>query len=136
MPRDWRSTTSCRSPMSYTVDDVAQRTQSSPSEVVNKAVEAALQLVRDLEDKLAAKSVGIATTPSIAKQVVSTLARHDIHIQGADQAKDLGLDVSIARKPMRRTMAKRWAKAGGRTRRCAKFGKWTLRQASAILWRT
>ena len=37
------------------VDDLAQRTQSSPSEVVNKAVEAALQLVRDLqEDKLVA----------------------------------------------------------------------------------
>ena len=70
------------------VDDLAQRTQSPPSEVVNQAVEVALQLVQDLqEDKLAvaAKSVVIATTPSIAKQVVSTLAGHDIHIQGADQ---------------------------------------------------
>ena len=121
------------------VDDLAQRTQSPPSEVVNKAVEAALQLVRDLqEDKLAvaSKSVVIATTPSIAKQVVSTLARHDIHIQEASQAKDLGLDVSSARKPTRRTMAKRWAKAVRRTRRCARFGKWTSKQASARLWRT
>ena len=90
------------------VDDLAQRTQSPPSEVVNKAVEAALQLVRDLqEDKLAvaSKSVVIATTPSIAKQVVSTLARHDIHIQEARHAKDLWLDVSSARKPMRRRLA-------------------------------
>ena len=70
------------------VDDLSQRTQSPPSEVVNMAVEAALQLVQDLqEDELAvaAKSVVIAATPSIAKQVVSTLAGHDIHIQGADQ---------------------------------------------------
>ena len=84
-------------------------------------MEAVLQLVRDLqEDKLAvaSKSVVIATAPSIAKQVVSTLARHDIHIQEASQAKDLGLDVSSARKPMRRTMAKRWAKAVRRTKRC------------------
>ena len=76
-------------------------------------MEAALQLVRDLqEDKLAvaSESVVIATTSSIVKQVVTFLARRDIHIQGADQAKDLGLDVSSARKPMRRTMAKRWTK--------------------------
>ena len=120
------------------VDDLAQRTQAPPSEVVNKAVEAALQLVRDLqEDKLAvaSQSVVIATTLSIAKQVVSTRARHDIHIQEASQAKDLGLDVSSAGMPMRRTMAKRWAKAGRRTRRCARFGKWTSKQASARLWR-
>ena len=37
----------------------------------------------------------------------------------------LVLDVSSARKPMRRTMAKGWAKAVRRTRRCARFGKWT-----------
>ena len=60
----------------------------------------------------------IATTPLIAKQVVASLARHDIHIQEASQARDLGLDVSSSRKPMRRTMAERWAKAGRRTRRC------------------
>ena len=36
------------------VDDLAQRTQAPPSEVVNKAVEAAMQLVQDLqESKLA-----------------------------------------------------------------------------------
>ena len=52
------------------------------------------------------KSVVIATTPSIAKQVVATFARHDVHVQVADQAKDLGLDVPLARRPMRRTMAK------------------------------
>ena len=66
---------------------------SPSSEVVNKTVEAALQLVRDVqEDKLAvaSKSAVIATTPNIAKQVVSSLARHDIHIQDANQAKDLG----------------------------------------------
>ena len=121
------------------VDDLAQRTQAPPSEVVNKAVEAGLQLVRVLqEDKLAvaSKSVVIATTPSIAKQVVSTLARHDTHIQEASQTKYLGLDVSSARKPMRRTTAKRWAKARRRTRRCARFGKWTSKQASARRWRT
>ena len=92
--------------------DLAQRTQPPPSEVVNKTVEAALQLVRDpQEDKLAvaSKSVVIATNPNIAKQIVSSLARHDIHIQEASQAKDLGLDVSSAREPMRRTMAKSWA---------------------------
>ena len=107
------------------VDDLAQRTQSPPNEVVNKELEAALQLVRDLqEDKLAvaSKSVVIATTPSTSKQVVSTLARHDIHIQEASSAT------------MRRTVAKRWAKAGRRTRRCARFGKWTSKQASARLW--
>ena len=68
------------------VDDLAQRTQSPPNEVVTKTVKAALQWVRDLqEDKLAvaSKSVVIATTPSIAKQLVSSLARHDIHIQEA-----------------------------------------------------
>ena len=110
-----------------------------PSEVVSKTVEAALQLLRDpQEDNLAvaSKSVVIATTPNIAKQVVSSLARHDIHIQEASQAKDLVLDVFSARKPMRRTMAKRWVKAGRRTRRCARFGKWTSKQASARLWRT
>ena len=48
----------------------------------------------------------------------------------------LGLDVSSARNSMRRTRAKRWVKAGRRTRRCAKFGKWTSKQASARLWRT
>ena len=42
----------------------------------------------------------------------------------------------IARKPIRRTMAKRWAKAGRRTRRCARFVRWTSRQASARTWRT
>ena len=97
------------------VNDLAQRTQSPLSEVVNKTVEAALQLVRDLqEDKLAAasKSVVIAITSLIAKQLVSSLARYDIHTQEASQAKDLGLDVSSARKPMCRTMAKRWANAG------------------------
>ena len=41
-----------------------------------------------------------------------------------------------ARKPMRRSMAKRWAKAGRRTRRCARFGKWISKQATARLWRT
>ena len=69
-------------------DDLAQRTQSPPSEVVNKTVEAALQLVRDLqEDRLAvaSKSVVIATTSSVAKQVVSSRARHDIHIEDASQ---------------------------------------------------
>ena len=79
-------------------DDLAERTQSTPSEVVSKTVEAALQLVRDSqEDKMAvaSKSVVIATTTNIAKQVVSSLARHDIHIQEASQAKDLGLDVSV-----------------------------------------
>ena len=108
------------------VDDLAQRTQAPPSTVE------ALQLVLDLqEDKMAvaSKSVVIATTPNVAKQVVSSFARHDIHIQEASQARDLGLDVSSARKPMRRTMAKRWTKAGRRTRRCARFGK-TSEQAS------
>ena len=75
-------------------------------------------------------------TSLIAKQAVSSLARHDIHIQEASQARDLGLDVSSARKPMRRTMAKRWVKAGRRTRRCARFGRWTSKQATARLWRT
>ena len=95
------------------VDDLAQRTQAPPSEVVSKAVEAALQLVQDLQGNklaVASKSLVIATTPLIAKQVGSSLARHDIHIQEASQARDLGLDVSSARKPMRRTMAKRWTK--------------------------
>ena len=113
------------------VDDLAQRTQSSPSEVVNKAV-AALHLVRDLqEDKLAvaSKSVVIATTPNNAKQVVSALAKHDIHIQEASQAKDLSLDMSRARKSMRRTMSKRRAKAGRRTIRCARFHKSTSKQS-------
>ena len=32
-------------------------------------------------------------------QLRPALARHDIHIQGADLSKDLGLDVSSARKP-------------------------------------
>ena len=94
-------------------DDLAQRTQAPPSEVVNKTVEAALQLVRDLqEDRLAAasKSVVIATTPLVAKQVVCSLARHDLHIQEASQAKDLGLDVSSARKPVRRP----WPRDGSR----------------------
>ena len=115
------------------VDDLAQRTP--PSEVVNKAVEAAMQLVQDLQESklaVASKSVVIATTPQIAKQV----ARHDIHIQEAGQARDLGLDVSSARKPARRTMAKRWAKAGRRTKRCARFGRWASKQATARLWRT
>ena len=71
---------------------------------------------------VASKSVVIATTPQITKQVVSALARHEIHIQEASQARDLGLDVSSARKPTRRTMAKRWVKAGRRMRRCARFG--------------
>ena len=117
------------------VDDLAQRTQAPPSEVVNKTVEAALDLQ---EDKLsvASESVVIATTPNIAKQVVSSFARHDMHMQEASQARGLGLDVSGARKPMRRTMAKRWVKAGRRSRRCAKFGKWTSKQASARPWRT
>ena len=109
------------------VDDLAQRTQAPPSEVVNKAVEAALQLVQDLQGSklaVASKSVVSATTPQIAKQVVSSLARHEIHIQEARQARDLGLDVSSARKPIRRTVAKRWVKAGRRTRRCARFGRW------------
>ena len=121
------------------VDDLAQRTQAPPSEVVNKAVEAALQLVQDLLGSklvVASKSVVIATTPQITKQVVSALARHEIHIQEASQARDLGLDVSSARKPTRRTMAKRWVKAGRRTRRCARFGRWASKQASARLWRT
>ena len=121
------------------VDDLAQRTQAPPSEVVNKAVEAALQLVQDLQGSklvVASKSVVIATTPQITKQVVSALARHKIHIQEASQARDLGLDVSSARKPTRRTMAKRWVKAGRRTRRCARFGRWASKQASARLWRT
>ena len=68
------------------VDDLAQRTQSPPNEVVDKTVEAALQWVRHLqEDKLAvaSKSVVIVITPSVAKQLVSSLARHDIHIQEA-----------------------------------------------------
>ena len=109
------------------MDDLAQRTQAPPSEVVNKAVEAALQLVQDLQGSklvVASKSVVIATTPQIAKQVVSSPARHEIHIQEASQARDLGLDVSSARKPTRRTMAKRWVKVGRRTRRCARFGRW------------
>ena len=65
------------------VDDLAQRTQSPPSE----------ELVRDLQEDMlavASKSQVIATTPSIAKQVVSTLARHDKDIQEASRAKDLG----------------------------------------------
>ena len=82
------------------------------------------------------KSVVIATTPQIAKQVVSSLARHEKHIQEASQARDLGVDVSSARKPIRRTMAKRWVKAGRRTRRCARFGRWASKQATARLWRT
>ena len=48
--------------------------------------------LRDLqEDKLAvgSKPVVVASTPSIAKQVVSTLASHDIHIQEPSQAMDL-----------------------------------------------
>ena len=71
------------------VDDLTQRPQSPPSE----------ELVRDLqEDKLAvaSKSEVIATTPSIAKQVVSTLARHDKDIQEASQAKDWGLQCKKA----------------------------------------
>ena len=87
------------------VDDLAQRTQAPPSEVVNKAVEAAVQLVQDLQGSklvVASKSVVIATTPQITKQVVSALARHEIHIQEASQARDLGLDVSSARKPTSR----------------------------------
>ena len=52
---------------------LAQRTQSPPSEVVNNAVEAALQLVRDLqEDKLA-----------LAKQVVSTLAVWQVDLEAS-----------------------------------------------------
>ena len=107
--------------------------------VVNKAVEAAFQLVQDLQGSklaVASKSVVVATTPQIAKQVVSSLARHEIHIQEASQARDLGVDVSSARKPIRRAMAKRWVKAGRRTRRCARFGRWASKQATARLWRT
>ena len=47
-------------PAAQWVDDLAQRTQSPPSEVVNKAMEAALQQVRDLqEDKLAVASKSV-----------------------------------------------------------------------------
>ena len=132
---------SCTRPprLSNGVDDLAQRTQAPPGEVVNKAVEAALQLVQDLQGSklaVAARSVVIATTPQIAKQVVSSLARHEIHIQEASQARDLGLDVSSARKSTRRTMVKRWVKAGRRTKRCARFGRWASKQASDRLWRT
>ena len=73
------------------VDDLAQRMQAPPREVVNKAVEAAVQLVQDLQGGklvVASKSVVFATTPQIAKQVVSSLARHEIHIQEASQTRD------------------------------------------------
>ena len=94
------------------------------------------RILQESKLAVASKSVVIATTPQIAKQVVSSLARHDIHIQEAGQARDLGLDVSSARKSARRTMAKRWAKAGKRTKRCARFGRWASKQATARLWRT
>ena len=145
--RDWRSSTSCRSRTSCTHPPRLHNgwmTWHSERRLrrvrwSTRRLRPALQLVRDLqEDKLAvaSKSVVIATTPSIANQVVATLARHDIHIQEASQAKDLGLYVSSARTPMRRTMANRWAKAVRRTRRCARFGKWTSKQANARQWRT
>ena len=92
--------------------------------------------MRDLqEDRLAvaSKSVVIATTSSIAKQVVSSLARHDVHIQEASQAKDLGLDVSSSKKAK---ASNHGQEAGRRTRSCATLGKWTSNQASARLWRT
>ena len=118
--RDWRSTTSCRSRSSCTRPPRLRNvwtTWHSARKLRQVRWSArrsrrALQLVQDLQgNKLAfaSKPVVIATTPLIAKQVVSSLARHDIHIQEASQARDLGLDVSSARKPMRRTMAKRWA---------------------------
>ena len=44
--------------------------------------------------------------------------------------------MSSARKPIRRTLAKRWVKAGRRTRRCARLGRWASKQATARLWRT
>ena len=89
MLRDWRFVTSCRRPTRYTpstttaqcVDDLSQRTQSPPSEVVNKAVEAALQLVQDLqEDRLAVAAKSVVTSRSC-----QLFAEHDKHIQGADQ---------------------------------------------------
>ena len=94
----WRSTTSCRSRTSctrpprlrngWTIWHSARKLRRA--EVVSKAVEAALQLVQDLQGNklaVASKSVVIATTSLIAKQVVSSLARHDIHIQEASQAR-------------------------------------------------
>ena len=89
--------------------------------------------MRDLqEDKLAvvSKSVVIATTPSIARQVASSLARHDTHIQEANQAKDLDLCVQCNKT----NMAKRWANAGRQMRRLTRGpAKWTSKHASARL---
>ena len=68
------------------VDDLAQRTQAPPSEVVDKAVQAALQMVRDLEDPrlaVAFKSVVIATNPDTATKGVAQLGGQDIHFQCA-----------------------------------------------------
>ena len=91
-----------------------------PSEVVQKAVEAALLLVRDVEGQrlaVASKFVVIASKPVIARRVVAQLATHDTHIQCAAAARDLGIDVSGAAKPTRQTIVK--------------FGKLTTRAASA-----
>ena len=68
------------------MNDLAQRTQAPPSEVVSKAVKAALQLMQDQQGNklaVASKSVVIATTSLIAKQEVSFLVGHDIRIQEA-----------------------------------------------------
>ena len=78
-----------------------------------------------------------ATTSVITKQVVSSLARHDIHIQEASQAKGswswmCQVQESRCVVPWPRDGPRQ----GRRMRRCARFGKWTSKQATARLWRT
>ena len=88
------------------VEDLGQRTRALPSEVVEKAVRAAE------EQRLAeaSKSVVPGAKHDIAAQVVAQLARQDIHI------------LCTLTGPTDR-----------RRRRCAKFGGWTTRAASAII---
>ena len=71
------------------MDDLAQRTQAPPSEVVSKALEAALDLQGN-KLAVASKSVVIATTPLIAKQVVSSLARHGKKADTSYHGQEMG----------------------------------------------
>ena len=119
------------------VDDLALRVQGVKGAVVQRAVSAAGALLKGLEDRGAKvsreKTVVMASSRQLEKQVQEGLAGEGFQIQTATTARDLGGDAQVRGRRRIPVARGRVIKSSKRTGRIAHLAR-KKREAAKLIW--
>ena len=119
------------------VDDLSQRVQGLRASVLSKTVQAASDLVSALRKKgarISPKSAILSSDPKLSRRVQQLLRGRGVDLKVAVDARDLGLDATVAKRRRVGTFKARFAKGAARAKVIRRLVR--VNKKAALLART